>query len=252
MVWHDVCVSTYIMLYVYCVAVCGLAWCVCEYIYYVVCILRCRLWFGMVCVWVHILCCMYTALPFVVWHDVCVSTYIMLYVYCVAVCGLAWCAWVHIIIMLYTMLQLVVWYVVCVSTLYYVVCIVFYSWRSDMSCVWVYIMVIVCYVTVGGLVCPVCEYIYYVVCMLCYRLRFGMVCLKGLAQAKIIKKSVILFRVLNMTIWCKHVHRLELQFFYNFCAAHSPVRLDIETKFPHFLFLTWLSIITNQEFRLYI
>ena len=37
--------------------------------------------------------------------------------------------------------------------------------------------------------------------------------LKGLAQAKIIKKSVILFRVLNMTIWCKHVQRLELQIF---------------------------------------
>ena len=37
--------------------------------------------------------------------------------------------------------------------------------------------------------------------------------LKGLAHAKIIKKSVILFRVLNMTIWCKHVHRLELQIF---------------------------------------
>ena len=37
--------------------------------------------------------------------------------------------------------------------------------------------------------------------------------LKGLAQAKIIKKSVILFQVLNMTIWCKHVHRLELQIF---------------------------------------
>ena len=37
--------------------------------------------------------------------------------------------------------------------------------------------------------------------------------LKGLAQAKIIKKSVILFRVLNMPIWCKHVHRLELQIF---------------------------------------
>ena len=37
--------------------------------------------------------------------------------------------------------------------------------------------------------------------------------LKGLAQAKIIKKSMILFRVLNMTIWCKHVHRLELQIF---------------------------------------
>ena len=37
--------------------------------------------------------------------------------------------------------------------------------------------------------------------------------LKGLAHAKSIKKSVILFRVLNMTIWCKHVHRLELQIF---------------------------------------
>ena len=37
--------------------------------------------------------------------------------------------------------------------------------------------------------------------------------LKGLAQAKIIKKSVILFELLNMTIWCKHVHRLELHFF---------------------------------------
>ena len=37
--------------------------------------------------------------------------------------------------------------------------------------------------------------------------------LKGLAHANIIKKSVILFRVPNMTIWCKHVHRLELQIF---------------------------------------
>ena len=37
--------------------------------------------------------------------------------------------------------------------------------------------------------------------------------LKGLAQAEIIKKSVILFRVFNMTIWCKHVHRLELLIF---------------------------------------
>ena len=37
------------------------------------------------------------------------------------------------------------------------------------------------------------------------------VILKGLAQAKIIKKSVILYWLLNMTIWCKHVHRLELQ-----------------------------------------
>ena len=41
----------------------------------------------------------------------------------------------------------------------------------------------------------------------------GETTLKGLAQAKIIKTSVILFRVLNMTIWCKHVHRLELQIF---------------------------------------
>ena len=62
--------------------------------------------------------------------------------------------------------------------------------------------------------------------LLAFSLRFTVsVCLKGLAQAKIIKKSVILFRV---------------------------VRLDIETKFPHFLLLTWLSIIRNQEFRLYI
>ena len=37
--------------------------------------------------------------------------------------------------------------------------------------------------------------------------------LNGLAHAKIIKKLVILFRVLNMTIWCKHVHRQELQIF---------------------------------------
>ena len=56
--------------------------------------------------------------------------------------------------------------------------------------------------------------------------------LKRLAQAKIIKKSVILIRLLNMTIRCKHVHRLELQKFLNFCAAYLPVKLDIETKFP--------------------
>ena len=37
--------------------------------------------------------------------------------------------------------------------------------------------------------------------------------LKGLAQAKIIKKSVILFWLFNMTIWCKHVHRQELKSF---------------------------------------
>ena len=77
-------------------------------------------------------------------------------------------------------------------------------------------------------------------------------CLEGLAQAKIIKKSVILFWLLNMTIWCEHVHRLELQKLFIFSAAHLPVRLDIETKFPYFLFLTWLLIIRNREFRLYI
>ena len=71
--------------------------------------------------------------------------------------------------------------------------------------------------------------------------------LKGLAQAKIIEKSVILFWLLNMTISCKHVHRLELQTFFNFSAAHLPVGLDIETKFPYFLFLTWLSKIRNRE-----
>ena len=66
--------------------------------------------------------------------------------------------------------------------------------------------------------------------------RYEMISLKGLAQAKIRKKSVILFWLLNMTIWCKHVHRLELQKFFNFCAAHSPVRLDIG----------WFLIIDNH------
>ena len=37
-----------------------------------------------------------------------------------------------------------------------------------------------------------------------------------------------------------------------FCVAHLSVKIDIETKFPYFLFLTRLSIIRNQEFRLYI
>ena len=51
-----------------------------------------------------------------------------------------------------------------------------------------------------------------------------------------------------MTIWCKLVHRLELQkFIFYLCAAHSPVRLDIETKSPYFLFLTWLSMIRNHK-----
>ena len=40
--------------------------------------------------------------------------------------------------------------------------------------------------------------------------------LKGLAQAEIIKKSVILFWLFNMTKWSKHVLRLELQKFFLF------------------------------------
>ena len=76
--------------------------------------------------------------------------------------------------------------------------------------------------------------------------------LKGHVQVWNHQKSLILFWLINMTIWCKHVHRLEMQKNFNFCAGHLPARLDIETKFPYFLFLTWLSIIRNQEFRLYI
>ena len=35
-----------------------------------------------------------------------------------------------------------------------------------------------------------------------------------------------------MSIWCKHRLELHKFFNFNFCAAHSPVRLDIETKSP--------------------
>ena len=53
----------------------------------------------------------------------------------------------------------------------------------------------------------------------------------------------------SLLIWPYDV--LELQkFFSNFCAAHLLVRLDVETKFSYILFLTWLLIITNREFRL--
>ena len=34
-----------------------------------------------------------------------------------------------------------------------------------------------------------------------------------------------------MSICVKHVHRLEVHKFINFCAARLPARLDIETKF---------------------
>ena len=45
--------------------------------------------------------------------------------------------------------------------------------------------------------------------------------------------------------WCKHVHRLELQKFFNFCAAHSPVRLHIETKF---LISNYCSHVKNKKY----
>ena len=38
--------------------------------------------------------------------------------------------------------------------------------------------------------------------------------LKGQSQGKIIKTSVIVFWLLNMTTWWQHVHRLELQKFF--------------------------------------
>ena len=56
--------------------------------------------------------------------------------------------------------------------------------------------------------------------------------LKRHNQAKIIKKSVILFWLLNMTIRCKHVHRLELRNFFIFCVAHLPVERDINSNVP--------------------
>ena len=61
-------------------------------------------------------------------------------------------------------------------------------------------------------------------------------------RSKIIKKSVILFLLNNMTIWCKHVHRLELEKCFKLCAAHLPVRLDIETKITDFLMILDLGM----------
>ena len=45
---------------------------------------------------------------------------------------------------------------------------------------------------------------------------------------------------------------LELQKFFDFCAAHLPVRLDIETKFLYFFIFDLVVNNKNQEFRLYI
>ena len=58
-----------------------------------------------------------------------------------------------------------------------------------------------------------------------------------------------------MTMWFKHVHRLELQKVFIFCAAYFPgnmVKRDIETKLLYFVFWTCMSEIRKQEFRLYI
>ena len=64
----------------------------------------------------------------------------------------------------------------------------------------------------------------------------------GHAQAKIIKKSMILFWLINMTIGCKHVHRLELQEFLifvlrihqlgdnDFTPGHVPLITSTDTE----------------------
>ena len=55
--------------------------------------------------------------------------------------------------------------------------------------------------------------------------------------AKIIKKSLILFWLLNMTIWCKHVHMLELQtFFYFLCCAFTS-KARYRDEIPVFIIL---------------
>ena len=51
-----------------------------------------------------------------------------------------------------------------------------------------------------------------------------------------------------MTIWGKHVHRLELQKFFNFSAAHSPVREEI----PVFPIFDMVVKNRKSKFRLYI
>ena len=96
------------------------------------------------------------------------------------------------------------------------------------------------------------PFLCYVFVFLCRLVPICTFLLKGLPQAKIIKKSVILFWLLNMTIWCKHVHRLELQKLFNFCAVHLPVRLDIETKFLISNYWQPCQKLEIREFRLYI
>ena len=58
----------------------------------------------------------------------------------------------------------------------------------------------------------------------------GFIKLKAHTQTKIIKKSVIPLRPINMITRCKHVHRPEPQKYLNLRAAHPPARPDTETK----------------------
>ena len=71
--------------------------------------------------------------------------------------------------------------------------------------------------------------------------------LKRHNQAKIIKKSVFLFSLLNMAIRCENVHRVELRKFFYFCVAHLPVKRDIKTGLPYFLLWTYMSEIKNRK-----
>ena len=96
------------------------------------------------------------------------------------------------------------------------------------------------------------NYLSWAVCYISWMHNGKKLLLKGLAQAKIIKKSVILFWLLNITIWCKHGQRLELQKFFHFYAAHSPVRLDIETKFLISNYWQPCQKLEIRVFRLYI
>ena len=59
-----------------------------------------------------------------------------------------------------------------------------------------------------------------------------LVCLlKRHNKAKIINKSVFLFWLLDKSITCQHVHRLELRTFFKFCVANLTVKHEIRTKF---------------------
>ena len=52
-----------------------------------------------------------------------------------------------------------------------------------------------------------------------------------------------------MTIWCEHVHGLELQKFLNFCVVHLPVILDIyRDEIPVFLIFDMVVQNNTWEF----